>query len=48
MSEDSEQGVQGPLEEVQQGLGKESWLEVQSLRAWAEGSDRELESTSGI
>lgn len=48
MSEDSEQGVQGPLEEAQQGLGKEFWLEVQSLRDWAEGSDRERESTSGI
>lgn len=30
------------------GLGKESWLEVQSRRGWAEGSDGELESTSGV
>lgn len=47
MSEDSEKGVQGPLQEVQQQLGKESWVEVQRLRAWAEGSDRKLEITSG-
>lgn len=48
MSEDSEKGVQGLLEELQQGVGMKSWVEVQSLRCWAEGSDRELEITFGV
>lgn len=48
VSEDSEKGVQGPLEELQQGVGMRSWVEVQSLRCWAEGSDRELEITFGV
>lgn len=48
MSEETEKEVQGPLEDAQQGLGKESWAEVQSLRGWAQGSDRELQITSRV
>lgn len=48
MSEETQERVQGPLEEAQQGLGKESLFGVQNLTGWAESSDRGLEIISGV